>query len=133
MLGRQVGFCQRYPPRWQQPQTGGIRCRTRAPPVRGLAYCRRLSPWQPSARRFRGEQREWWATHIGFLRFGAFGGVSLVDPCLIAHFAEEKAVGTSSSLLMFWTRGPSFSVAAAVAIHSGSARNACQRFSRSAM
>ena len=64
---------------------------------------------------FGGEWREWWATHVGFLRFGTLGGASLVDPCLIAHFAAEKAVGTSSSLLMSWTRGPSFSVAAVTA------------------
>jgi hypothetical protein len=48
-------------------------------------------------------------------------------------FTEENAVGASNWLLMFCTSGPSFSVSVRVAFHSGSARNAPQRFSRSAM
>jgi hypothetical protein len=53
--------------------------------------------------------------------------------CLISHFTEEKAVGASNSLLMFCTIGPSFSLSVLIAIHSGSARNAAHRSSRSAM
>src|SRR6185295_20391483 len=49
-----------------------------------------------------------------------------------SHFTAENAAGASNWLLMFSTNWPSFSVLATTAIHSGSARKAPQRFSRSA-
>src|SRR5437868_15189016 len=48
------------------------------------------------------------------------------------HFTSENAVGCSNWLLMFSTSWPSFSVLATTAAHSGSARKAPQRLSRSA-
>src|SRR5438094_2873530 len=50
-----------------------------------------------------------------------------------SHFTAENAAGASNWLLMFSTSWPSFSVLATTATHSGSARKAPQRFSRSAM
>src|SRR5258708_7397395 len=50
----------------------------------------------------------------------------------VSHFRAENAVGVSNWLLMFSTSWPSFSVSATTMAHSGSARKALQRFSRSA-
>src|SRR6476659_3983344 len=49
-----------------------------------------------------------------------------------SHLTAENAAGSSSWLLMFSTSWPSLSVLATTATHSGSARKAPQRFSRSA-
>src|SRR5258707_694719 len=50
-----------------------------------------------------------------------------------SHFTAENAAGASNWLLMFSTSWPSFSVLATTATHSGSARKAPPRFSRSAL
>jgi hypothetical protein len=60
-------------------------------------------------------------------------GESPVISTVESHFTAENAAGASNWLLMFSTSWPSFSVLATTAAHSGSARKAFQRFSRSAM
>jgi hypothetical protein len=51
--------------------------------------------------------------------------------CPRSYFTEENPAGSSSWLLMSCQSGPSFSVSATVASHSGSPRNAAHSFWRS--